>query len=103
MCPRPLFPIFFFNDPPPPEISPLSLHDALPIYSPRAVIRRPRAAVASSAAQQNLDYDEAYVRLLLGERAVALQLLGSYLSARPENRAYVAEDRKSTRLNSSHT
>jgi TolB-like protein len=59
--------------------------------SARAVIRRTRAAVASPAAQQTLDYDEAYVRLLLGERAVALQLLGTYLRARPENRAYVAE------------
>src|SRR3990172_5360227 len=26
------YPLFFFNDPPPPEISPLSLHDALPIF-----------------------------------------------------------------------
>src|SRR3990172_1913898 len=26
------FPLFFFNDPPPTEISPLPLHDALPIY-----------------------------------------------------------------------
>src|SRR5262249_57863605 len=26
---------FFFNDPPPPQISPLSLHDALPISCPR--------------------------------------------------------------------
>src|SRR5256885_17004518 len=28
----PLFLFFFFNDPPPTEISPLSLHDALPIF-----------------------------------------------------------------------
>src|SRR2546425_10162135 len=27
---------FFFNDPPTPEISPLSLHDALPIFHPQA-------------------------------------------------------------------
>ena len=26
------FPFFFFNGPPPAELSPLSLHDALPIY-----------------------------------------------------------------------
>src|SRR3990167_388977 len=26
--------VFFFNDPAPPEIHPLSLHDALPIYNP---------------------------------------------------------------------
>src|SRR5262249_61372925 len=31
----PLVLSFFFNDPPPPQISPLSLHDALPISSPK--------------------------------------------------------------------
>src|SRR3990172_5609907 len=33
-----VFPLFFLNDPAPPEISPLSLHDALPISqnSPKA-------------------------------------------------------------------
>jgi hypothetical protein len=59
--------------------------------SARGVISRTRAAIATPSAQATLDYDEAYVRLLLGERAVALQLLGTYLRARPENRAYVAE------------
>src|SRR2546429_5939802 len=39
---RPLF--FFFNDPAPTEISPLSLHDALPIYP--AVQVAPRGFVA---------------------------------------------------------
>src|SRR2546430_9104208 len=36
ICHRPthLTFFFFFNDPPTPEISPLSLHDALPIYRP---------------------------------------------------------------------
>ncbi|HXI33377.1 MAG TPA: protein kinase, partial [Gemmatimonadales bacterium] len=59
--------------------------------SARAVIRRTRAAITSPAAQQTLDYDEAYVRVLLGERDAALRLLGNYLRTRPENRAYVAE------------
>jgi len=59
--------------------------------SARAVIRRTRAAITSPAAQASLDYDEAYVRLLLGERDSALRLLGAFLRARPENRAYVAE------------
>src|SRR2546427_11707471 len=31
LLPSPYFVFFFFNDPPTPEISPLSLHDALPI------------------------------------------------------------------------
>ncbi len=59
--------------------------------SARAVIRRTRAAATNPAAQSSLDYDEAYVRLLLGERDIALQLLAKCLRRRPENRAYVAE------------
>ncbi|HEY6852748.1 MAG TPA: hypothetical protein VI139_00770, partial [Gemmatimonadales bacterium] len=58
--------------------------------SARAVIRRTRAAVTDPAAQSTLDYDEAYVRLLLGERDAALQLLAKGLRSRPENRGYVA-------------
>src|SRR5262249_62360221 len=38
--------LFFFNDPPPPEISPLSLHDALPI----SWITSPGRASATAAA-----------------------------------------------------
>ena len=59
--------------------------------SARAVIRRTRAAITTPTAQGTLDYDEAYVRVLLGERDAALRLLDTYLRARPENRAYVAE------------
>jgi TolB-like protein/tetratricopeptide (TPR) repeat protein/tRNA A-37 threonylcarbamoyl transferase component Bud32 len=59
--------------------------------SARAVIGRTRATIANPAAQATLDYDEAYVRLLLGERDTALRLLGKYLRTRPENRAYVAQ------------
>src|SRR5262249_59255397 len=35
---------FFLNDPAPPDISTLSLHDALPIFPPRARRGSPRAA-----------------------------------------------------------
>jgi tetratricopeptide (TPR) repeat protein len=59
--------------------------------SARAVIGRTRAAITTPAAQATLVYDEAYVRLLLGERDTALQLLDKYLRTRPENRGYVAE------------
>jgi tetratricopeptide (TPR) repeat protein len=59
--------------------------------SARGVIRRTRAAITEPTAQATLDYDEAYVRVLLGERDAALQLLAMYLRTRPENRAYVAE------------
>src|SRR4051795_4898492 len=60
---------FFFKDTAPPEISPLPLHDALPIY---------RAA------------------FYLVDPTVPAEILAFY-------RAYVGLDRKSTRLNSSHT
>src|SRR3954466_16432858 len=61
---------FFFNDPAPPEISPLSLHDALPISSPS----RSAGCVAGR---------------------------GPPNPARNPRRRL--RDRKSTRLNSSHT
>src|SRR3954466_15859628 len=62
---------FFFNDTAPTEISPLSLHDALPICQPASTgLLRPRAASATASAA------------CCGE---------------------VTADRKSTRLNSSHT
>src|SRR3989449_1360239 len=41
-----LYFFFFFNDPPTPEIYPLSLHDALPIWLPRGRSRRGRRAGA---------------------------------------------------------
>src|SRR5207253_5188738 len=91
--------------PPPPPLSPLSLHDALPISQ---VLVRHRVVVAG---------DEAEARFL-DARAVAAQERG--LDDRREHRALVhesldpvqdrlallrvelARDRKSTRLNSSH-
>src|SRR6478672_13122807 len=63
---------FFFNDTATTEIYTLSLHDALPIFAPRLVAREQHPVVADPAAGD-----------LLGE---------------PARR----EDRKSTRLNSSH-
>src|SRR5256885_15641541 len=69
---------FFFNDPAPTEIYPLSLHDALPISQ---VDRTPDAvALASGAAR--LTYRE--------------------LDRRASRLAHRLRDRKSTRLNSSH-
>src|SRR5256885_15541016 len=38
---------FFLNDPPTPEIYPLSLHDALPISQKRPLMQIPDAAVAT--------------------------------------------------------
>src|SRR5438132_6536158 len=70
---------FFFSYPPTTEIYTLSLHDALPIY------RHPRARRAAARAALGELCREARV---LAERQVAQS---------------GARDRKSTRLNSSHT
>src|SRR5256885_16961756 len=72
---REVFALFFFNDTAPTEISPLSLHDALPISPPQ--LGRDR---------------HGHIRDALGmharERGLGVHDAG--------------EDRKSTRLNSSH-
>src|SRR5690349_23300427 len=67
--------LFFFNDPAPPEIYPLSLHDALPIST-----RIP-------GAQQVKIY---------------VTPTGQVMHTEPADLAARVEDRKSTRLNSSH-
>src|SRR5438128_5609453 len=67
---------FFFNDTPPPEIYTLSLHDALPIFAD------------SSLAPAGQHVVSAYV-----------QYAPYHLKGRPEG---LPQDRKSTRLNSSH-
>src|SRR5436189_1775859 len=75
-----LFLFFFFNDPAPPEIYTLSLHDALPILivaPPTAARARPEEAVGAA----ELEPDLVYASFEHGP---------------------VAQDRKSTRLNSSH-
>src|SRR2546422_10391046 len=91
-----LFFFFFFNDPAPPEIYPLPLHDALPILFGRfpAAIFHPEDAAIQPA------------RLVrrLAERAVE-----AGVEIREHNRVESLDeleaervDRKSTRLNSSH-
>src|SRR3989475_9797259 len=45
--PSPIFSFFFFNDTAPPEISPLPLHDALPIFRPVGHVDEPRARLAA--------------------------------------------------------
>src|SRR5438034_7773773 len=64
---------FFFTDPAPTEIYTLSLHDALPIYG------------------------------LIGIRATARQMTGPGFNERAMLAIKLPPDRKSTRLNSSHT
>src|SRR5947207_5333151 len=73
------FALFFFNDPATTEIYTLSLHDALPIWN---------GAHAS--------FILLYLRLaLLASGSLVTSLLGCRTASR--------RDRKSTRLNSSHT
>src|SRR3712207_8125912 len=76
--------VFFFNDPATTEIYTLSLHDALPIF-----------AHALPPGGDEIDQEREIVdaRVPLGEQ-VALEPL------EPPDR--LVEDRKSTRLNSSH-
>src|SRR3712207_7981182 len=80
--------VFFFNDTPPPEISPLPLHDALPICGDGGGDKRrpPRPCRRAPA---------------LGPPPHRPGHLGPRGAHRPRRRV-LQEDRKSTRLNSSH-
>src|SRR5438132_11828644 len=78
------FSFFFLNPTAPPELYTLSLHDALPIS-------RPQLRIDRSARSRDLRLPAA--RTLGIDRAIARSG-----AARPQ-----AGDRKSTRLNSSHT
>src|SRR3712207_8254268 len=82
---------FFFNDTATTEIYALSLHDALPIcrYEPTALPPLPSHEMLRS------------LSLLLTAAALPLAAQ-SPPAARPTDVPSLAEDRKSTRLNSSH-
>src|SRR3712207_7785935 len=77
---------FFFNDTATTEIYTLSLHDALPIFDQQC------------ARARLLDRRQVLARHVLDQRQ--LERLGVVLRA--HERRHAAEDRKSTRLNSSH-
>src|SRR2546427_3976586 len=78
-----VFFFFFFNDTATTEIYTLSLHDALPIYSPTIPLVNPRRRTTSS------------FKKLTSQRRANSQ---SMASGSPSS-----TDRKSTRLNSSHS
>src|SRR5207248_11170148 len=95
-----------------PGISPLSLHDALPIWGLCAPVRAPRrevddrdellalhgvAQVNACAVLQSLERPVLVFNRLLKERRVLVPVAAAPRDARRGGR-----DRKSTRLNSSH-
>src|SRR2546430_13314265 len=84
---------FFFNDPATTEIYTLSLHDALPILWRQADVRYPpeRAAAPRRASVEPLVRPAALVEM---RRPASRRRPGAYTPA---------QDRKSTRLNSSHS
>ena len=61
--------------------------------SARAVIAWATRKIGNDPSERlDLDYDEASVRLALGQPEVALQLLSEYAAARPALRSYIARD-----------
>jgi eukaryotic-like serine/threonine-protein kinase len=61
--------------------------------SARAVVAWAHRTVGSDAnLNTDLDYDEAYVQLALGNRDATLQLLARYLAARPAMKPYIRRD-----------
>src|SRR5689334_23945672 len=88
--------LFFFNDPATTAIYTLSLHDALPISvagPQRRRDERPRAAAVGARVDAGVGVDgrQQRPRRVSGDRE------------RCERRPETSEDRKSTRLNSSHS
>src|SRR5256885_7780363 len=103
--PPQLFSFFFLNDPAPPEIYPLPLRDALPI-SVRHVLRQPRQSEPAAFARwlTEVAAEGAYA-LIVPSTEVSLRGFLSIAPSHPLRLAAVLpsnEDRKSTRLNSSH-
>src|SRR5690606_41663630 len=85
----PVVPPFLSHLPPPPQLYPLSLHDALPILSP-AAIRMPRQFIGRRRSDR--------VAFAISELDARTIPSAAHRRVRPEKLG----DRKSTRLNSSH-
>jgi hypothetical protein len=67
--------------------------------SARAVIAWAKRQVGTdSSARIDLDYDEANVRIALGEPEIAYTLLAEYAAARPTLKSYIARDPRFTAL-----
>src|SRR5436190_14078820 len=90
---------FFFNHPAPPKIYTLSLHDALPIS--RELHRHARRLVRIDVGQRDVHHAVGAAHRARTHRA---QLMPAEVSSHwYRNGGHELRDRKSTRLNSSHT
>src|SRR5207248_7633420 len=95
-------PLFLFPAPPPPATSPLSLHDALPIWPHprRQPVEHPVGRVLSVHPRDRVEQAPDLVRLVLLQDGVDV-----VADAEPDAAVLGVvglQDRKSTRLNSSH-
>src|SRR5207248_5726035 len=94
--------------PPTPHIHPLSLHDALPISPVRRTLRRSislSSAVRWLTISPSMAHRSHALRPLKIEACVWLSVketFHAHISRVPESVAPMRQDRKSTRLNSSH-
>jgi tetratricopeptide (TPR) repeat protein len=70
----------------------ISAHSGRRDVARTEIARARRATRADSVLSLDLNYDEAYLRLVLGERAQAARLLEEYIAARPLSRDYLARD-----------
>src|SRR2546427_8355568 len=95
---------FFLNDPPTTEISPLSLHDALPISSavPLGSSLGGRYRFALEPRHRALDHLARALDARLLRKLRPLERHAHYRNRLAEGAAHLV-DRKSTRLNSSHS
>src|SRR3712207_8385969 len=83
--------VFFFNDTATTEIYTLSLHDALPVFLPGLILRHHPARLDGRGREPGAGQPLAYHYIRALERRVDIALAEGRI-----------EDRKSTRLNSSH-
>src|SRR5205814_7519527 len=91
--------ILLFHDPPTTELSTLSLHDALPIFG---AVRAATQGFTDETIQLAAVDIGSHVDLLVRTAGVAVLVVEVRLDALVGQGIGHAEDRKSTRLNSSH-
>src|SRR5258708_35423488 len=96
--------LFFFNDPAPPELYPLSLHDALPISPTGNAWFRATVRVALAARAQTQCRGRQYPgrSTVVRQESPPVRRPPSSPACAARRQPPRALDRKSTRLNSSH-